>query len=520
MIRWGAADPAPRSRPGVLGWLAWLDAGLRALERAAFETRGLGRVVRRPCARSDAHATATAERVRDAWSDAWERARRSARCGAMLARIAASYRLQQTRSAFVSERRARIELARLHRRSARRFVRTSLESGGAFLKVGQLLSARPDLLPAAWIERLSALQDAAASLPFAVVRRVIEAELGAPFERHFAAFEPVPVAAASIGQVHRARAHDGTLLAVKVQRPGVAALVDADLRLLSQFVGALGASLPRADYGTIVSELDTAIRRELDFAAEADAMERVASLFRDDPPVVVPRPIRALCTARVLAAEWIEGRKITSVLDELRAIAGDAAVAATARKDEILGRLVAAYVRQVLIGGLFQADPHPGNLLVTADDRVVVLDFGCSQALTPAQRLGYLALLQACLGDERARVSELLHELGFATESGDDRTLHVFADALLDELKRTPDEDPQRESTAAVVARLLDALQRDPVLDLPPEFVLLGRVFTTLGGLFAHYEGRLDASRHLLPHLAAALATPAPAERSLPYDEA
>jgi len=490
----------------AVGWLKLVDRLLRAVERAAWDARGIADVVRDAYARGDEKGRADVRDVREAGDEAFDRFDRIRSCGTALTKIVASYRFHQTRAAFSSRRSASRHLDRLHRRNARRFVRTSLRSGGAFLKVGQLLSARADLLPEVWIRELSVLQDAAPNLRFETVERVIERELGAPVAMLFASFDSEPIAAASIGQVHRAVTHEGLSVAVKVQRPNIAALVDIDLRLLNWFVRALAPSLPRTDYDTILRELGAAIRAEIDYETEAQTMTSVADLFANDPHVVVPRPVESLCSKRVLTASFIHGRKITVVLDELAAQreAGDRS--AQDQIDEILGRTVSAYAKQVLTGGVFQADPHPGNLLVTTDGSVVVLDYGCSQALSPETRARYLDLLAAFLCNQRERMDIMFRELGFVTESGDTKTLHLFADALLDELNRAPRADQPREPTAAVFVRLMEALQRDPVLKLPAEFVLLARVFTTLGGLFSHYDARINFTRHVLPHVAVAMA--------------
>lgn len=486
----------------AVAWLKLVDRILRAVETTAWEARAVAKSARRVCAREEGDSPNA-----DVWGESFDRVARIRDCGATLTKIVASYRFHQTRAAFSSRRSAAHHLSRLHRRNARRFVRTSLKNGGAFLKVGQLLSARADILPAVWIRELSVLQDAAPSLPFSIVQRVLERELKAPLSTLFASFDPEPIAAASIGQVHRARTLDGVAVAVKVQRPNIAALVDVDLRLLDWFIRALAPSLPRTDYDTIVRELSTAIRAELDYTAEASVMTQVATLFAEDSAVVVPHPIDALCTERVLTATFVEGRKITVVLDELLQARAQGAGDAQSRIDGILGRLVSAYAKQVLTGGVFQADPHPGNLLVTSDERVVVLDYGCSQSMATETRARYLNLLAAFLCGARSRMDDLFREIGFVTESGDTKTLHLFADALLKELQRNPDQASTREPTSAIFARLLAALQSDPVLKLPSEFILLARVFTTLGGLFTHYDARIDFNRYVLPHVAAAMAT-------------
>jgi ubiquinone biosynthesis protein len=167
--------------------------------------------------------------------------------------------------------------------------------------------------------------------------------------------------------------------------------------------------------------------------------------------------------------------------------------------------LLEAYLRQVLEVGTFQADPHPGNLLVTPEGKVIVLDFGCAQALPPEVRDRYLALVGSFMTRDRARMAALFDEIGFRTRSGRPDTLHAFADALLTEMLQASLGGgvrwPTREEFAARMAGLLAACEDDPVVVLPGEFIMIARVFGTLGGLFARYRPDIDFVRHVLPVL-------------------
>ncbi len=486
-------------------WLSVADGVLTAIERIAWDLRAL----------TEAAAQAWDGSLRELSKLGEEsqalrvRLLRVQQTGWMLTRIAAGYRLFSLRAAFLSRQRAAAVLEQLHVRSALRFCETSRARGGAFLKIGQLLSARPDLLPASWVQALSELQDAAPSFGFEQVRASVEQELDAALPALFTDFEPEPLAAASIGQVHRASAPDGRQLAVKVQRPGIGALVEMDLDLLELFVEAMHDALPAADYPTIVTQLRAAVLAELDYVKEARVTRRMAELFAEVPGVIVPDVVDSLSAPRVLTTSFVSGRKLTLVLDELaeRSQAGDAG--ARAELSELLGRLLQAHLRQVLQAGLFQADPHPGNFLVSDDGALVLLDFGCSQELLPETRRRYLALLRAFLARDEPRMSALFAELGFATQSGDPATLHAFTRALLSELASAANgkriEWPDRDALLARMRSLLHAIEADPVVTLPPEFVLLGRLFGTLAGLFTHYRPDLDYARHVLPVLAVVL---------------
>jgi ubiquinone biosynthesis protein len=459
---------------------AEVNSLLQRLERAAWQMRAL----------SDEAVRLGGE------ARAWQaRGARLSTTGWMLGRVVADYRLFAIYSAFLPARARAPQLARIHRRAAARFYRASVEQQGAFLKVGQLLSARADLLPAPWIEALAPLQDAAPPLGFDTVRAVVEAELGRPLDAAFAAFDETPLAAASIGQVHRAVTLDGAMVAVKVQRPGIAELIEHDLALLQLFVESLDGLVPPADHETICAEVRATVRGELDYLAEAASMARAAAFFDGTPGVRVPRPIAPLCRPRLLCAEFAAGDKITVALD--RADEG--------LRADVLGRLLSVYLAQVLGDGSVQADPHPGNFLVAPDGALVLLDFGCTRVLPDEARLGYRDLVQAFLVGDEARLVARLAALGFRTRSGDPETLLAFVRALLSSFRGAAARGsfawPSRDQLFAEAEALADSARRDPVVRLPPEFVMIARVFGTLAGMFQHYRPAIDYARYVLPHL-------------------
>ena len=457
-----------------------LDEWLSAIERAAWEARSVS------------------DEIVQASGDLKGWTRRGVRRSAIswtLAVVAGDYRLYGIYSAFLSKEKAEEALARVHARSARRVYRTSVEQMGAFLKVGQLLSARRDLLPTSWIDELSRLQDQVPPEPFAQVKAILVEELGAPLPERFAEFDEVPLAAASIGQVHRAVTLDGREVAVKVQRPGVGPQLEEDVDLLEGFLTAMRGMLPPSDYPSVVAELREMLRRELDYREEAQAMSRIAEHFAGVAGVQVPQPIAELSTARVLTMPLYRGKKISEALD-----AGDDAL-----KSQVLSTLLEVYLKQILELGLFQADPHPGNFLVDDAGQLVLLDFGCTREMAKETRGAYVALVRAFVTGDGPCVAEWLERLGFRTESGKPDTLMAFAGALLDVFRRgTADGTlafPTREQLLEQAAGLMEAAKSDPVTRVPGEFVMLARVFGTLGGMMSHYRPRIDYARAVLPHL-------------------
>lgn len=470
-----------------------LDAVLRSIENVAWDARAAAADARLGCVELGAQARR--------WK---QRQARLAKTGWMLSKVVGSYRWLSFAAAFTTEKSAERRLARKHALNARRFAETSAAQGGAFLKVGQLLSARPDLLPAAWIAELAKLQDAAPPETFADVRAIIEEDLGAPLEQLFAEFDEEPLAAASIGQVHRAISRDGLEVAVKVQRPGIGELVELDMLLLVVFLESLATILPPADYPTISRELAEMLRVELDYGRELAAMQRMADVFRHTPGVRVPEPVPELSSARVLVSRFERGRKISLVLDELaerdREALGD-----------LLGSLLEVYLIQVLAEGEFQADPHPGNFLVTDDGTLVLLDFGCTKQLPDELRTGFGGMLTSFVNGDTAALAELFAKAGFRTQSGRPETLHAYAEVMLRQFRQAlvPGGElrwPDRAEIVEQMAAVLETSRTDPVIRIPQEFVMLARVFSTLGGLFTHYRPSCDWASRLLPHLVRAAA--------------
>jgi ubiquinone biosynthesis protein len=510
--------PEPNALRGSDAWLqikAWLavaDALLVAIERTAWQVRAIGESSRgafgelvAACLRLRRGGEAVAGEVAQ-WT---EKLARLTTTGVALTRVATAYRLHTTKAAFVSSRRAAAELERLHERSARQLYALSVLQGGAFLKLGQTLSARADLLPEAYVRELGKLQDAAPELPFATVRATLEHELGRPLAELFAHFDEVPLAAASIGQVHRARLHDGRPVAVKVQRPGIQALVELDLELLEVFVRALADSLPPLDLDTIIAELRAMIAAELDYEREAALTQQVAEFFDGDPKLHAPRVVRELSNRRVLVTQLMAGEKITLVLDRLRAaqLAGDPS--AQVRLSALLARVLEAYARMTLDLGVFQADPHPGNLLAEEDGQLVVLDFGCAKPVEPARRERLIALARALIARDAEALAAAMQAAGFVTRSGTIGGLRAYAEVIVNDLGvvrgRGSDWPNPFEllSQARLASRTIEA---DPIVRLPEEFVMLGRVFGVLAGLFLHYRPDMGTAAAVLPWVLASVA--------------
>jgi len=285
---------------------------------------------------------------------------------------------------------------------------SDLESlGPTFIKLGQLLSTRGDLLPAPYLDALARLQDHVEPFAYDEVEQIVSTELGARLSKLFAEFDREPTAAASLAQVHRARMRDGRQVVVKVQRPGVRETIVADLEALeevAEFIDAHTEVGKRYEFANLLTELRQSLLRELDFKQEAVNLRRLRTSLREFERVVIPQPIEDFTSSRVLTMDYVAGKKVTD-LSPLRLLELDG----PALSEE----LFRAYLKQILVDGFFHADPHPGNVFVTDDNQLALIDLGMVGHISGAFQENLLRLLLAISegrGDEAAEVSMKMGE--------------------------------------------------------------------------------------------------------------
>lgn len=273
--------------------------------------------------------------------------------------------------------------------------------GPLYIKLGQLLSSRVDLLPAPYIHALSRLQDNLPPFSFAEVEQIVEAELGVRMSKAFESFESTPIASASLGQVHRAKLRDGRDVAVKVQRPGVREEIAKELSALRDIAEFLDHHTELGEQYRFVQTLDElqhSLARELDYVREAKNLVEIGHNLQEFDRIIIPQPVEDYCTARVLTMDYIQGRKITEI-GPLAQLSMDG--------KQIAEQLFQAYLKQILVGGLFHADPHPGNIFLTNDYHLALLDLGMTGRLSPSMQEELLKLLLAVSegkGDAATRI--------------------------------------------------------------------------------------------------------------------
>ena len=363
-----------------------------------------------------------------------------------------------------------------NRHRARRIRTTALEMGGVLIKVGQFLSSRVDLLPPEYIEELSLLQDEVPSVPFSEIRLAAEKELGGPLARFYSAFSEAPLAAASLGQVHLATLPTGHSVAVKVQRPNIDAIVEADLGSLRYIVSWLErftAIRRRVDLSAVLVEFEDTLRLELDYIAEGHHAERISVMFRDDPRIVVPRVYWSHSTSRLLTLQYMWGTKVTDFASLERQGISRALVA------EIL---MQAYLKQVMEVGFFHADPHPGNIAVRPGPVVVLLDFGMVGEITPAMRENLRRIFLGVIRRDFEEVLVAAERLGFITAGGDRRSIKRALAWIVDTFYEMSLGDLQEVDPRYVLNELQDVLFSES-LRVPANFAFLGRALGTLVGL-------------------------------------
>ncbi len=361
--------------------------------------------------------------------------------------------------------------------------------GPTFVKLGQLLSSRVDLLTPAYIEALSRLQDDVEPFPFEQVEEIVGDELEVRLSRVFPTFDPKPLAAASLGQVHRATLRDGREVVVKVQRPGIRRQVLDDMEVLADLAEVLDARTDLGRYGLadLLEEFRKSLLDELDYHREAENLTTIARILADHPGIVVPKPYPDFSSSRVLTMEYVEGRKITE-LGPLGKLELDGA--------PLADDLFAAYLEQVLVEGIFHADPHPGNVLLTPDDRIVLLDIGMVARLAPVYRERLVKLFLALADGRPDEVARVARTLG---EELHDYDPVMFERAVTDVVGRSVDASL---SDLDVGAMLLQLTRRagEAGLKMDPELVMLGKTLLNLDQVAATLDPDFEPREALRRH--------------------
>ena len=363
--------------------------------------------------------------------------------------------------------------------------------GPTYIKLGQLLSSRVDLLPQAYTQALARLQDHVEPVPYAEIEEVISAELGTSIRHAFASFDPEPIAAASLGQVYRARLPSGREVVVKVLRPGVREQVRDDMAVLAElaeFADNHTAVGRRYGFVGLFEQFRRSLAGEMDYLREASNLERVARILERNPALTVPEPVRDYTTRSVLTMDYVSGRKVTDIgpLGRMELDGGD-----------LVDGLFKAYLSMILVDGFFHADPHPGNILLTDDENLALIDLGMVHTVPPRIQDKILKLLLAISegnGDEAAAV---LAGMGRPFEDFDE---HAFRDSVADLVTRSmaAGSRVQAGSVMLELSRTAGAHGLRP----PPEMAMIGKALLNLDQVTKHLDPLFEPTEAIQRHTA------------------
>ena len=364
--------------------------------------------------------------------------------------------------------------------------------GPTYIKLGQLLSTRADVIPPAYAHALTRLQDDVEPFGYDEVERIVSTELSVRISKAFSSFEREPLASASLGQVHRARMRDGREVVVKVQRPGIKERIAEDMEALSELAELFDRHFEagrRYGFGELLEQFRRSLSGELDYRREAANLQALRRAVRDHDRLVVPRPIDDYTTSAVLTMEYVPGRKVTD-LGPLARLELDGA--------ELAEQLFQAYLDQILRDGFFHADPHPGNVLLTDDNRLALIDVGMVAHVTRPARNQLVRLLLALGDGDGRKAAEAAVTLGRPLEWFDREGFCAAASELVERNAGTPIEGLDAGSMVAELMRV----SGENGLRLPAELSLLGKALLNLDQIAKTLDPAFDPTEAIHAHTA------------------
>ncbi len=377
---------------------------------------------------------------------------------------------------------------------ARRFRHTAVELGGLLIKLGQFFSTRVDVFPQSTIKELTGLQDEVEPVPFREVRQVAEEDMARSLEEVYAQVEEMPVASASLGQVHRGVLTSGETVAIKIQRPGIDEMVRIDLKaiaLVIDIIKRLTDWESKIDLDAIYAEFAETLLDELDYVKEGHNAETIAANTRArDENILFPAIYWDYTTRRVLTMEYMEGIKITNY-DELSRLGVD--------RNQIALILLRAYINQILADGFFHADPHPGNLFVTPEGQLVMLDFGMVGSIPEELKEVLIDLVLAIVKRDNVAVVGYFKKIGFLRYDADTELVARAVGLLLEETLGTGIDFAKADFSGFL--KDLETLLYEQPFQIPAQFTFMGRALGTLYGICIGLDPNFNFLDEAKPYL-------------------
>jgi predicted unusual protein kinase regulating ubiquinone biosynthesis (AarF/ABC1/UbiB family) len=405
------------------------------------------------------------------------------------------YRLAPFLIAFLRDRRRwilagppRFLSDEVHRARARKLTRTIASLGPSFIKLAQVFGIRADIIPQIYVEELSKLHDQVPPFPTAEVRKRIQDELKQPLETIFDSFQGEALAAASLGQVHRAK-YRGQEVIVKVLRPGVEELVATDVRVVQNLIFVLEQFIDHhiiRSTRTIVEEFSRVIAEEMDFLHEAENVERFAELYRESEFVIIPKVYREVTTIRILVMEFFEGFRVDEVQEIKRH---------NIDTQRMIENLIEFYGGQLLVHGVFHADPHPGNILVQPDARIVLVDYGMVVEITPDFRQELVRAVAAAVRSDVDALIDAVYKLDMLELDVNPSTIREAAHAII---AIHFDKKLTQRQIQEISYQVLNTFYRFP-LRLPSNLVYILRTAVLIEGLGIAYDPQFNSLVTAIP---------------------
>ncbi len=355
--------------------------------------------------------------------------------------------------------------------------------GPTYVKLGQLLSTRPDLLPPSFLDALSSLQDDVEAVEYSEVEKIFREELGIRISKAFASFEQEPLASASIGQVHRAVLHSGLPVAVKIQRPGIRKRFVEDLDTLmslSEKIETYSETARNYAVHNVIEELRYVLLKELDYTLEAQNLSMLKNNLKEFDHLFIPAPILDYCSSRVLTMEFVVGAKITKVSPFKRL---------EVSMQPLVDDLVKGYLKQIIVDGFAHADPHPGNVYLTLDNKIALMDLGMVAKFSDAMRETILKLMIALSNYDGERVADILLEISEYDE--DNRTLHVFRKNVLRKVQENEDSTAKDLKTGRLLIQVNQMAAKEGI-HIPVELNIMGKILLNLDQAVAFLTPEYD----------------------------
>jgi predicted unusual protein kinase regulating ubiquinone biosynthesis (AarF/ABC1/UbiB family) len=388
----------------------------------------------------------------------------------------------------------RIEIPKeLYKKQAIRFRKTALSLEGMLIKVGQFFSTRVDVLPIEYTQELAQLQDEVPSVPFEGIQQVIEAELKGKLEEVFLEVDPTPLAAASIGQVHRGKLPSGEEVAIKVLRPGVERIMEIDLQafrgviLLFKIFTDWNKTI---DLDALYSEFAATVREELDYNKELANLERFKQNFAEESKISVPRVYSQFSGAKVITMEFVSGYKITDF---------PAMEKAGINQGELAQTLINAYMKQVLVDGFYHADPHPGNMFIRPDGGITFIDFGMVGRIAPSHVRAIRKLVKGVISTDAGLMVDGLVDMGIIRPHANVVVLRKAVSTLVEKLKETNFDEIGHFQMEVMLSELREFIYSEPI-QIPSNYTFLGRAAGTLSGLASGLDPSLNILEVIKPY--------------------